>query len=67
MRYRNMVLPDQDLARLKEISEAGTLEGSGDQQAIVRYLASALLVVAEGQIDASKNLKSILKDTGLGE
>ncbi len=49
MRVQIPILPDNDLRRLEEISNQGTLDGHKDTELILRYLASALHQVAEGQ------------------
>lgn len=63
---RITVLPGEDFARLREIVASGTLEGDDDMPRIVKYLASALLTVAEGQKQTPEAMQKILDNTGLG-
>lgn len=63
---RIQILPDQDLKRLREIADAGTLEGNADLRVIVKYLASAIEAVGEGQKQTADNLQKVADAAGVG-
>jgi hypothetical protein len=66
MRQRITVLPDEDFRRLREIADSGTVEGNADTLVILKYLASALVQVAEGQKQTPEAFQKLFDAAGLG-
>lgn len=63
---RITVLPEQDKQRLVEISSSGTLAGDGDLLRMIKYLASAIAVVGEGQEQTADGLQKVADAAGVG-